>query len=178
MPNQKNIQEVAQLETKLAGAQAVYLADYAGLTVKEQVKLRDLVRAEGGDMTVAKNSLLKIALTNKGMDATKLASDLTGPNITLFALGDAVAPLKALVQFAKGNDKELPKIKAGIMGKDILSRELVIQLSQLPSKAELIAKLLGTLSNPARGLVGILTAPMRSFVYALSAINKKQATQS
>jgi large subunit ribosomal protein L10 len=178
MPNQKNIAGVAELEGKLDSAQAVFLADYAGLTVKEQVTLRDVVRAAGGDMTVAKNSLLKIAMTNKGMDAAKLESELTGPNITLFATTDPVAPLKAMVEFAKGNDKELPKIKAGILGKDVLSMEKVMQLAKLPSKAELIAKLLGTLSNPARNMVGILVAPMRSLVYALSAVNKKQATQS
>lgn len=178
MPNQKNIKGVAELEAKLDGSQAVFLADYAGLTVKEQVTLRDLVRAAGGDMTVAKNSLLKIAMTNKGMDAAKLEAELTGPNITLFANGDAVAPLKAMVEFAKANDKELPKIKAGILGKDVLSMEKVMQLAKLPGKLELIAQLLGTLSNPARNMVGILVAPMRSLVYALSAVNKKQATQS
>jgi large subunit ribosomal protein L10 len=178
MPNQKNIKGVRELEAKLDGSQAIFLADYAGLTVKDQVKLRDLVRAAGGDMTVAKNSLLKIAMNNKGVDAAKLEAELTGPNITLFAKGDAVAPLKAMVEFAKGNEKELPKVKAGILGKDILSMEKVMQLAKLPSKAELIAKLLGTLSNPARNMVGILVAPMRSLVYALSAVNKKQATQS
>lgn len=175
MPNKQNIKAVAELEVKLDGAQAVFLADYQGLTVKEQVKLRDVVRAAGGDMTVAKNSLLKIAMTNKGLDATKLESELTGANITLFAGSDAVAPLKAMVEFAKGNDKELPKVKAGILGKDVLSITQVMQLAKLPSKAELVAKLLGTLSNPARNMVGILVAPMRSLVYALSAVSKKNA---
>ncbi len=175
MPNKQNIAAVAELETKVSGAQAIFLADYAGLTVKEQVTLRDKVRAAGGDMTVAKNSLLKIAMTNKGYDTASLNDHLTGPSITLFATGDAIAPLKAMVEFAKANEKELPKIKAGILGKDILSMEKVMQLAALPSKNELIAKLLGTLSNPARNMVGILVAPMRSLVYALSAVSKKEA---
>ncbi|EKD80188.1 MAG: 50S ribosomal protein L10, partial [uncultured bacterium] len=176
MPNKQNISAVAELETKLSSAQAVYLADYAGLTVKEQVKLRQAVQAAGGYLTVAKNSLLKIAMTNQGLDTTKLESDLTGPNITLFALTEAVAPLKAMVEFAGSNEKELPKLKSGILGKEILSFTQVIQLSKLPSKLELIAKLLGTLSNPARNLVSVLSAPMRNFVYALSAINHKKET--
>src|SRR3989339_764843 len=175
MPNKQNISAVAELETKLSLAQAVYLADYAGLTVKEQVKLRQAIQAAGGDMTVAKNSLLKIAMTNQGLDTTKLESDLTGPNITLFAGTDAIAPLKAMVEFAGSNEKELPKLKSGILGKEILSFTQVIQLSKLPSKNELIAKLLGTLVNPARNMVGILVAPMRSLVYAISAVNKKKA---
>jgi large subunit ribosomal protein L10 len=175
MPNTQNIKAVAELEGKLAKSQAIFFAEYAGLTVKEQVTLRQLVQAAGGDMTVAKNSLLKIAMTNKGMDAKALESELTGPNITLFAESDPVAPLKALVTFAKTNEKELPKVKAGVLGMEVLSLEKVLQLSALPSKNELIAKLLGTLSNPARNMVSILVAPMRSLVYALSAISKKPA---
>jgi large subunit ribosomal protein L10 len=125
---------------------------------------------------VAKNSLLKIAMTNKGLDAKSLDAELTGPNITLFAESDPVAPLKALVTFAKTNEKELPKVKAGILGKEVLTLERVLQLAALPGKNELIAKLLGTLENPARNMVGILVAPMRSLVYALSAINTKKAS--
>jgi large subunit ribosomal protein L10 len=79
------------------------------------------------------------------------------------------------VTFAKTNEKELPKVKAGVLGMEVLSLEKVLQLSALPSKNELIAKLLGTLSNPARNMVSILVAPMRSLVYALSAISKKPA---
>ena len=157
----------------MSQAQAIFLANYAGLSVKEQVKLRQAVQAAGGDLTVAKNSLLKIALNNSGVDTTTIDADLTGPNITLFADTDAVAPLKALVEFAKGSGKELPKVKSGILGKEVLSMEKVIQLSQLPSKLELIAKLLGTMSNPARNLVNVLSAPTRNLVYALSAIKDK-----
>ncbi len=173
MPNKQNIAAVAELVEKLDKVEAIFIADYAGLTVKEQVDLRDKVRAAGGTITVAKNSLLKIAMTSKGYDVTSLDKELTGPNLTLLAENDAVAPLKALVEFGKANDKNLPKVKAGILGKDVLSMEKVMQLAALPSKAELIAKLLGTLSNPARNLVSVLSAPMRNFVYALSAISKK-----
>lgn len=178
MPNKQNIASVAELQTKLGKTQAVFLADYAGLTVKEQVALRDLVRAAGGTITVAKNSLLKIAMTNSGMDTSKLETELTGPNLTLLANEDAIAPLKALVEFAKTNDKELPKIKAGILGKEVLSITKVMQLAALPSKLELIAKLLNTLSNPARNLVNVLSAPMRNFVYALSAIKDQKSTSN
>lgn len=173
MPNQQNVKAVKELEAKVGQAQAIFLANYAGLTVKEQVKLRQAVQAAGGELTVAKNSLLKIALNNSGIDTAGIDADLTGPNITLIALTDAVAPLKALVEFAKGSDKSLPAVKSGILGKEILSMEKVIQLSKLPSKLELIAKLLGTLTNPARNLVNVLSAPTRNLVYALNAISKK-----
>lgn len=173
MPNKQNIAAVAELVAKLDKVQAIFIADYAGLTVKEQVTLRDLVRTAGGTITVAKNSLLKIAMTSKGYDLATIEKELTGPNLTLLAQNDAVAPLKAMVEFAKGNEKNLPHVKAGILGKEVLSMEKVMQLAALPSKNELIAKLLGTLSNPARAIVSVLSAPMRNFVYALSAISKK-----
>ena len=113
MPNQKNLTQVKALETKLEGIQALFLADYAGLTVKEQRLLRSQVKAAGGELVVAKNTLLKIALQNQGYDAASLTPELKGQKVTLFAPSDAVAPLKALVEFSKANEKELPKIKAG-----------------------------------------------------------------
>lgn len=175
MPNKQNIQAVAELVAKLDKVQAIFIADYAGLTVKEQVELRDRVRAAGGTMTVAKNSLLKIAMTDKGYDLSTIEKEMTGPNLTLMAETDAVAPLKAMVEFSKTNDKNLPKIKAGILGKEVLSMQKVMQLAALPSREELISKLLSTLTNPARNMVSILVAPMRSLVYALSAVSKKKA---
>jgi len=178
MPNKQNIQAVAELVAKLDKVEAIFIADYAGLSVKEQVALRDLVRSAGGTITVAKNSLLKIAMISKGYDVSTLEKELTGPNLTLLAEKDAIAPLKALVEYAKGNEKNLPKIKAGILDKNVLSMEKVMQLAALPSKDELIAKLLGTLSNPARNMVGILIAPMRALVYALSAVSKKNTASA
>jgi len=175
MPNKQNLAAVAELLEKLDKVQAIFIADYAGLTVKEQVDLRDKVRAAGGSLTVAKNSLLKIAMKGKGYDFSSIENELTGPNLTLLAENDAATPLKAMVEFAKGNERNLPHVKAGILGKEVLSMEKVMQLAALPSKAELIAKLLGTLANPARNMVSILVAPMRSLVYALTAVNKKKA---
>lgn len=173
MPNLKNQSQLKDLESKLDSVSAIFLADYAGLNLKDQRNLRAKVRAAGGELFVAKNTLLKIALKNKGYDAEAISEFLKGPSITLFAGGDAVAPLKAMVEFSKANEAELPKLKTGILGKETLSITKVMQLAELPSKNELIAKLLGTLSNPARGLVSVISAPMRNFVYALSAISKK-----
>lgn len=173
MPNKQNIQAVAELVAKLDKVSAVFIAEYAGLKVSEQVELRDQVRAAGGTMTVAKNSLLKIALKDQGYDLSAIQKELTGPNLTLLTEGDVVAPLKAMVEFSKTQENNLPKVKVGVLGKNILSMEKIMQLASLPSKDELIAKLLGTLSNPAANLVSVLSAPMRNFVYALSAITKK-----
>jgi large subunit ribosomal protein L10 len=174
MPSKKNISEVGELEASIEAAKGVFLADYAGLSVNEQVTLRDKVRAAGGELKISKNNLLKIALKNKGFAADSIAEELTGPNITLYAREDIVAPLKALVEFAKGSDKEKPALKAGFLGTDLLTIEKIKQLASLPTKLELIAQLMATLANPARNMVGVLTAPTRNLVYALNAIKDQK----
>lgn len=176
MPNTKNKSEVKALEEKLAGSSAVFFADYAGLTVKAQGQLRAKVREAGGDLRVAKNRLLKIAMKNSGYETDALSEHMLGPNITLFTGNDPVAPLKALVDFAKASEIEKPAIKAGVLGKEVLSMEKVKQLASLPSKAELIAKLLYTIKAPVSGIVNVLAAPTRNLVYALSAIKDKKAS--
>lgn len=174
MPSAKNIQAVKDIESKLDRAAAMYLADYAGLSVKDQTELRRLVVAAGGELIVTKNRLLKIAMESKGLPVEGMGTDLTGANITLLATGDPIAPLKALVDFAKKQEQELPRVKTGILDKKILSVQEVLQLASLPSKTELIGKLLGTLLNPARNLVSVLSAPTRNLVYALAAIKERK----
>jgi len=108
MPNAKNVQEVKELEAKLDSSSAVFLADYAGLSVNDQVELRSQVEQAGGELRITKNRLLAIALKNKGMDPAEIAVDLKGPNMTLFASSDAVAPLKAIVELPKRQSSPSP----------------------------------------------------------------------
>jgi len=134
MPNAKNIQSVTDLSAQIESSSAVYLADYAGLTGSEQVELRSLITNAGGELKITKNRLLAIALTNKfGELDSSFKTALTGPNITLFANDDAVAPLKALVEFAKKNETKKPEIKAGLLDNKTLSLAEVKHLASLPS---------------------------------------------
>lgn len=175
MPNTKNIQEVKELESKLEGASAVYLADYAGLSVPDQVELRARVEQEGGALRITKNRLLKLAL-DKHLDGLprEVKDFLRGPNITLFAGSDVVGPLKALVEFAAGTGSKKPALKTGFLGTELLSLEKIKELATLPGKTELVAKLLNTLTNPARSLVGVLAAPTRDLVYVLNAYKEQK----
>ena len=174
MPNKKNIAEVADLTKKVEASSAIYLADYAGLSGNDQVELRSQITQAGGELKITKNRLLALALKSKHAKLSpEMVQALKGPNATLFAGDDAIAPLKALVEFAKENGAKKPEIKAGILGTEALTLDKVKYLASLPGKDQLIAKLLGTLANPARNLVGVLTAPTRNLVYALNAISKK-----
>ncbi|MFH2019017.1 MAG: 50S ribosomal protein L10 [bacterium] len=180
MPSLKNTNEVKVLEEKLTSSSAIFLADYTNLTVKEQVELRDLIKKAGGELKVTKNRLLKIALQNQIFPDKKIPAEfeeyLRGPNLTLFAGSDAVAPLKALVEFAKKNALGKPEVRTGVLDKNVLSITSIKQLAALPGKDQLIAKLIYTIQAPLSGLASLLSAPMRNLTYALSAIKDKPAS--
>jgi large subunit ribosomal protein L10 len=178
MPSQKNIDQVAILKGQLDNAKAVILMDYSGLTVSEQTKLRRNIKESGGNFLVSKNRLFSLALKEKYPDVMdELTPSLSGTTAFLFAVEDEIAPLKALINFTK--DKDLPKLKIGLMLKPsdrILSLEEITELSKLPTKNDLIAKLIGTLNAPSYRIVNALSGNLRKLVYVLEAINKTKGT--
>lgn len=174
MPSAKNIQAVEELKSKLENAKAIFFADYQGLTVSQIGDLRDKIRQVSGEFSVAKNTLLKIALKENGLPRD-LEEVLRGPTAILIATEDEISPLKALVEFAK--DTELPKLKAGIYEDRILTAEELNQLAKLPSKSELHTKLVGLLNSPLYGLVNVLSGNTHKLVYVLQAIKKQKESQ-
>ncbi len=170
MPSQKNVQQIELLKEKLQTAKSVAVVDYAGTSVNDQVALRRQIKAAGGEMLVTKNTLIDLAV-GKG----KLSDSLKGMSAIVFGFGDEIAPIKALFSFKK--DKEKLDIKQGLLGDQVLSATQMEELSKLPSKNELIAKLIGQLQAPIYGLVNVLKGPQRNLVYALHAIAQKQETK-
>lgn len=168
-PAKKKQSDVASLKEKLEKAKSAVIVDYSKLTVKEKTTLLDKVKEAGGQFFVAKNSLMHIALGKKD----ELKDSFKGMNGILFSFDDAVAPLKALMEFKKSADKLT--VKKGVMEDKVLSEGEVEALSKLPSKNELIAQLISRLQGPSYGLVNVLNAGPRNLVYALSAIAKKKA---
>ncbi|MBU2052134.1 MAG: 50S ribosomal protein L10 [Patescibacteria group bacterium] len=160
MPSEKNITTVNLLKTKLAQAKSIVLSDASGLSVNLQRELRQKVKLAGGELIVIKNTLLKLALGVKEL--------LPGPTITLLAYEDEIAPIKALAEFAKAH--ELPKIKAGFLAKEPLSKEQVEMLANLPTKIELLGQTVATLNSPISGLVNVLAGNIRKLIYVLKAV--------
>jgi len=167
MPNVKNLQQVELLKTKIAKAKSIAIVDYSGTSANDQVKLRSEVTAGGGEVLVAKNTLIDIAV-GKG----KLTDSLEGMNAIVFSYNDAVAAIKSLFNFQK--DASKLEIKQGFMDDKVLSADEVKSLSKLPGKNELISMLISRLQSPATGLVNVLKAGPRNLVYALNAIVDKK----
>lgn len=166
MPSAKNTETLEQIKADLTDVQAVWVVDYRGLTVKESQGLRRNIREAGAVMKVYKNTLMQIAL--KEMDMPEMDQVLSGPSAFIFADGDPVASAKALRDFAKEN--ETLEIKGGIMDGAFVDADAVQKIASLPSREELIAKLLGSLQNPMSQIVRVLNGPAEKLARTIGAI--------
>ena len=147
------------------------MVDYRGLTVKEMQELRGSVRDTGGEIKVYKNSLTEIAIRELALPS--MDEYLDGPTAFVFIAGDPVAPAKALATFAKAH--QALELKGGFVQSQIVDAAGVKAIATLPSREELIAKLLGTMQNPLTGTVRVLSGPARAFATVLDAIAKQKA---
>lgn len=158
---------VTKLTEKLSRAKALVFTDYKGLNMKQLSNLRDKLREQNAEFSITKNTLLTKALPETKLEGP--ASRLGGPTAILFAYGDEISPIKILVKALK--DTGLGKVKTGFLGRLPLDEAKILQLSSLPTKDELKAKIVGVLAAPLQGIVSILQGNLRNLVYALSEIN-------
>lgn len=168
MERAKKAELIAELHAKLARASTAVLTDYKGLSVEQITQLRDALAEQGVEYRVVKNTLLRLASAET--PAESLQPLLTGTNAVAFGYGDPSVPAKILKKYAKDSDKL--KIKAGLLGRRLLSVDQVQALADLPSRDELLAKLLGTLNAVPTGLVTVLSGVPRALVQVLAAIQK------
>lgn len=170
---EKKNQEVADLIEAARHAKGVVFANFAGLTVGEVSDLRRQCRAAGVTYVVAKKTLLRRAFQEVGIEANP--REIPGNVAVVFGQVDEVAPARVVNAFMKGHDRL--QFSGGLMaipgGWQLLSVADVKGLAMLPSKEELIAKLVGSLASPLRGMVGVLSATPRAFIQTLSAISTK-----
>nr|QGT51194.1 50S ribosomal protein L10 [uncultured Firmicutes bacterium] len=151
--NQKK-EAVAALVERLQGAQAGVVADYRGLTVEQDTQLRTKLREAGVDYTVIKNSIIRFAANETGLN--DLDPILHGPSALATSSDDVVAPARVLVDFAK--DNEALEIKAGFVDGKVISLDEVKMYAAIPSKEVLISKMMGSLQAPVGNLARTLAA--------------------
>lgn len=157
---------IKDLVKKLKGSKAVVFSDYKGLPVKDMTVLRRELKSAGVDLKVLKKTLINIALKDAGMEVD--AKKLEGQIAVAVSNQDEVAAAKIIAKAAKANENL--KIVGGILGTKELSKEEVNALAKLPSKEELLAKLVGTLNAPASGFVNVLAGNVRGLVTVLKAV--------
>ena len=161
---------VSEVQARLAGAQAVIVAEYRGLNVERVTQLRSKARKSGVYLRVLKNTLARRAI--KGTPFEKLSEQMVGP--LMYGISqDPVAGAKVLSEFAKENEQFV--IKAGAMPNAVMSVQEIKALAQLPSREQLLATLLGTLQAPMAKLVRTLNEVPGKFVRTLAAYRDKQS---
>ena len=170
MNKQSKEELVAEFAVKLKAAKAAFLADYRGLDVDQANDLRNKLREVGVEYRVVKNTLLRLAAKDTG--SACFDEYLNGPTAIALVNEDPVAPAKALVEFAKKND--VFELKAGMLDGKLLAVAEIKALAELPSREELLAKMLGSMSAPATNFVGVLAAVPRTFVQVLAAIKDQK----
>lgn len=162
---------VATYQEWLDKSQAVYLAEYIGLSVKDLDALRDKVREVGGEFHIIKNTLGKLAFEGAGYDVPP--EYFLGSTAAGFAFEDAPAMAKAMADFSKS--VQFLKFKGGYLETNILSAEEIKALAALPPLPVLRAQLLGTLMAPANQLVRTLAEPGRQMAAVLQAFVDAEA---
>jgi len=165
MPKPEKEETIDELSDQLAKAALVIVTDYRGLKVADLQTLRGNLRPTGAEFRVAKNTLTRIAAEKAGV--TGLDSLLEGPSALVFAYTDPVQSAKAISDFVRSS--RILAIKGGVMGERAVSAADVEAIATLPSREELLARLLGMLVSPMSRAMGVLTGPSRSMVYVLNA---------
>lgn len=160
MPNAKVLSEkkavVAALEEKLKGAASGVLVDYKGITVAEDTELREELRKNGVDYAVVKNTLVRFALDDAGLN--ELDEVLHGTTALAVSAEDPIAPMRVINKFAKKFNGEKFVIKAGFMDGKVLPLNDIAALAELPSKEVLLAQMMGTMLAPITKLAIVIKA--------------------
>ncbi len=164
---------IQKLKEKLVNNKVLVVADFRGLSVKDMNDLKKQIREIGGSVQVAKKTLINLALQAEKIDFD--TRQFSGPLAFIFGIAETEVP-KKIWSFAKKNDKI--KIEGGLLEGKIISLAEVESLAKMPSKKELLGKLVGTVQGPVRGFVYVLSGTIGSLVNVLKAVEDQKKSQS
>ena len=164
-------QVVEDIKAKIQAAKSVVLVDYKGLTVAQDTEFRTEFRKAGCEYKVLKNTLVRRAFNELGV--TAFDEDLNGPTAVAFG-ADETAAAKVAVK-ACDTYNGVVTVKSAYVDGQRVDENGVKALSKMPTREELIAKMLGSMQSPISGFVGVLSGVSRKLVIALNAIAEKKA---
>jgi large subunit ribosomal protein L10 len=167
-------QQIDSLKARLVGAEGLFVMSFTGLKVDEVTELRRRIREAHGNYVVVKNRLARIAVA--GTEKEPLQKLLGGMTAVAYTSVDPVALAKALAEFAKGHEKLT--FRGGFVEHAVLDAAQAKQVAALPSKPELVARLLFVLQSPMRRLVTALNWPVQGLASTVSQIAKEKESQA
>ncbi len=169
-PRPEKVAVVDEVRERLGSSSATILTEYRGLAVKDLSALRRSLRDAGGEYKVYKNTLVRFAVRDLGLD--ELEPMLEGPTAITFVDADAVTVAKALRDFSRLHPQLV--VKGGLLGGSVLSAGDATALAEVPPRPVLLARLAGGLSAPLAQMAGLLQALPRSFAYGIKALIDKR----
>jgi large subunit ribosomal protein L10 len=169
---EEKAKEVSTLTDQIGKASNAFLIDFKGITVPQVTELRRQVRETNSGYVVVKNTLALIALKDSPIIAMK--EHFTGPTAIAFNAGDAVVLAKALTKFAK--DVPAVQFKGALLDGLVVPASQIQTIASLPSRKELVSKLLFLLQSPIRGLATVLQANIRNLAVVIDQIAKQKET--
>ena len=171
-PRAEKLAVVEEVREKFSASDAAILTEYRGLDVPAMAELRKALREAGGEYKVYKNTLVRFAVDELGLEVEDL---LTGPTAIAFvgeqpdgSAGDPVALARALKHFAKANESLV--IKGGVLDEQRLTVEEILVLAEIAPREELLARLAGAMAAPMQQFAALLNALPQNLAYALKAL--------
>lgn len=176
MPSEKILGEkkqlVSDLVEKINNSVAGVVVDYRGISVADDTKLRKELRDSNVDYFVIKNTMLRFATKETGLD--EMDSVLEGTTALALSGDDPVSAAKILAKYAD-SQKDFFNIKAGFVEGKVLDADAVNRLAKLPSREVLVAQALAGLNAPISGFANVLNANLRGLAIALNAIAEQKS---
>lgn len=168
-PRPEKVAVVAEVTEKLTAADAALLTEYRGMSVKAMSELRRALRPAGAEYKVYKNTLVRFAARNAGVEG---ADDLlTGPVAIAFVQGDVAGAAKALRDYAKANPSLV--LKGGMLAGKVISASDVDALADLPPREVVLSQIAGLFEAPLSAMASLLEAVPREFAYGIQALIEK-----
>ncbi len=161
---------IEDLKDKLSRAQAIFMTDYTGLTVKDMIDLRRKLKKAGGEYKVVKNTLYRIALTDTPYEVIK--EFVFGPTGVAFSYDDPIGVAKVIVDFSKENPNL--KIKKGAFSGKVLEEKDVERLAKMPTREQMMAQVVGAFAMIPMRLILVLKANLNNLILVLNAIKAKK----
>jgi large subunit ribosomal protein L10 len=167
LPTQRKVEQVASLSALLSNAEIAIAADYQGMTVAAQTQLRQTLRAEGGQMRVVTNTLLRLAAADAGR--AQFAELAEGATALVVSDSDPVAAARVVAQYRREHAGTPFTVRKGVMGDAVVDAAYIEDLATVPPRDELIAKIAGGLTSKIAELAGLLQATTREFASLIDA---------
>ena len=174
MANSVKVEMVEELHDMFSRAKSAVVANYQGIDAEGITALRVHMRSRSVDFRVVKNTLALRAVKDTSLEV--LGEDFKGPISILVGFEDAVAPAKALADFAKSDATKSPEVICGVVEGKKVSPGEVQALAELPSREELISQMLSVFQGPTTNFVGVFSSLLRKLVGTLDAVREKKET--